>query len=168
MTRTLDPPYRAPQDLDAARPPAMPQPPRPATNPPPNALAELARMISQPPAIPKIGTISAESAMRGFDEAANDIEKLGKDAHDRGCDLMQQAVTYAKILREAGQELCRRIEAETIRNYQISTIMRSTQERMAGIEAEQENAPRELIPEDQAPLRPNGGGPRPNFRAEQE
>lgn len=154
MTRGIDhPQFAPPHDLNPPRPPQQ------AHSAPvaPNALAELAEMISHPPRVPKLGTMSAETAMRGFDTAATDIEKLGKEAYERGSELLQQSITYAKVLREAGEELCRRIEAETARNYQISTIMRSTQERMAGIEAEAANAPRPpLIPETAA--RPPGPG----------
>lgn len=90
-------------------------------------LDELAKVLDAQQPAPKVGLDASASMKSCYETVAVDIERLAQEAVDRALAIQQEAQTFAAVIREAGAELCARIETETTRGYQISSIMRTAQ-----------------------------------------
>ncbi len=90
----------------------------------PDPLANLARLISEPPAAPPIATHASNGMREAFDRVAQEIVSVAQDGVDRANQNLQEAISYADIIRKAGDVLCSRIEAEGVRMLQTSRLMR--------------------------------------------
>lgn len=87
-------------------------------------LEALADLISRPPAAPPIATHASNGMREAFDRVAQEIVSVAQDGVDRAQQNLQEAISYADIIRKAGDVLCSRIEAEGVRMLQTSRLMR--------------------------------------------
>lgn len=116
-------------DLDHVAAPALPDiPSSPAM--PADFMAGLEQMISTPPRVPKIGLDAAKAMTDCFEAVADDVLRLAKDGVDRANEVLQEAVTYATVLRETGEVLAARIRAESSRTLHIALVLREARERL--------------------------------------
>lgn len=97
---------------------------RPAT-PPDQRLADLLRHIKEaPPPTPKVGVDAAQNMRNAYSTVVADIRRVAQDHVDRAVALQQESESFCAIVEQAGMRLCEKIEAEAVRGYQVSTIMR--------------------------------------------
>lgn len=96
----------------------------------PDLLAQLARLLDNPP-VPKIGVEAASAMRRCFETVASDVERLAAEHVRRSTELQQEAQTFAAVVRGAGEKLCHQIEQEALRGFQISKIVTTAQQMMA-------------------------------------
>lgn len=105
---------------------AVELPPRPT--PVHDPMEELARLISKPPAVPKIGLMASGSMRKCFETVIEDVDRLVREHVERATALQQEAETFTAVIREAGEKLCARIEQEAVRGCQVSQVMRAARE----------------------------------------
>lgn len=95
-------------------------------------LQELLDMIQLEVPTPAIGVQASKAVSNCFESTARDVIALAQDNLDRANEIMQQALSFATIIRESGNVLCGRIEQETATGFQVSTLIRAARERLAG------------------------------------
>jgi len=91
-------------------------------------LAALHQMLTEPMRVPEIGVASAQAMQNCYETVASDIEKVAQDHLDRAQALVQEAQTFASIIRESGQRLCEKIQQDAARGMQVSVVMRSARQ----------------------------------------
>lgn len=97
----------------------------------PDPLAELAKLISESPRTPEIGLQASKAMAQCFEATAVEVERVAQDAVDRAMSVMEEARSYAAVLRQSGALLCSKIEAEAARTRQIALVMHEARVRLA-------------------------------------
>lgn len=97
-------------------------------------LAELATLIGSASRTPEIGMKASQAMMQCFEATATEIERLAQDGLDRAMENQQEARSYASVLRQSGELLCRKIEAEAGRTRQIALVMGEARAKLAAPE----------------------------------
>lgn len=113
---------------EGPKPPAVESLPR-AVFPKPTLLdagrlEDLAALIRKPIEVPGIGEAAAQAMNNCFETVARDVLAIAHDGVDRANHLLQEAETFAAIVRSNGEVLCDRIRSEAIRGLKISEVMR--------------------------------------------
>lgn len=89
---------------------------------------DVEKLLAEEPIVPEIGQKASQSMEKVFAAVADDVERLAKDGVDRAAAIHQEALSYAAVLRESGQFLCRKIEEEAARSRQLSLVMRKARD----------------------------------------
>ena len=120
---------------------AMPMPPRPRIPMPsfpeqpatalevrPDRMQELADMIGTASPVPQLGAEASARMREAFTNIATDIRGIAKKRLEEALALQQEAETYATVILNAGDVLCRMIERDATRVDMASKVIRKAQE----------------------------------------
>lgn len=96
-------------------------------------LRELEKIIGKPilPPAPQIGVAASEAMIQCYEDVANKIEAVAQDAVDRAMALLQEAKSFASILRQSGEILADRIKLESARAAMVSDLIKRTRAAVA-------------------------------------
>ncbi len=98
----------------------------------PDPFEALALLLEHPPQVPKIGEHASRGMKEAFERVAQEIVQVAEDSVRRANENLQEATSYAEVIRQSGDILCDRIEAEAVRMLQISRVMREARAAFAG------------------------------------
>lgn len=98
-------------------------------------VAELARLIGEAPNVPRIATEASDRMRHIAESTAAAIRKVAQERVDAAKELQQHAESYASIVVNAGDLLCRRIEQEAVRMNQAALLLEKAGELVAAQEA---------------------------------
>lgn len=95
-------------------------------------LAAIARLIAEPPVIPKVGQLASQGMREAFEKVAEEIVAVAQDGVARANRNLQDAMGYAEVIRQSGDQLCGKIETDAVRLLQYSRVMREARAAFGG------------------------------------
>jgi len=95
---------------------------------PDNLMQELAKIVGEAQRVPKVGTDAAAGMRACFEQVASDIERVSLEHKARADEIHQEALSFASVVRKAGDVLCAQIEREAIRGYKVSKALHFTRQ----------------------------------------
>lgn len=101
-------------------------------NPQGDPLAELSRLISEPPRVPAIAGAASAGMREGFERVAQEIVAVAEDGVARAQQNLQEAKSFASLILKSGDLLCSTIESEGVRILHVSRIMRDVRSALGG------------------------------------
>lgn len=92
--------------------------------PGPGPLDGLMDLLKAGPRPPEVGVAAAQAMRQCFEAAASDIEKIAAEGVESAKLVEQEAKSFAAIIREHGENLCKRVEDQSARTRQVSLVLR--------------------------------------------
>lgn len=96
-------------------------------------LAAIARLISEPPMTPPVGRLASQGMREAFERVAKEILAVAQDGVVRANQNLQEAMSYAEVVRKSGDLLCDKIEGDSVRLLQQSRVMREARAAFGGV-----------------------------------
>lgn len=103
--------------------------------PEPDPLAELARLIEEPPRVPEIGVQAARGMEQLFDAVAKEMEAAAEDGVRRAESVRQDVLSYTSVLRQTGKLLSEEIESKAAMTGKLALGVRLLREAFPGVPA---------------------------------
>jgi hypothetical protein len=94
-------------------------------------LDSLIQQIKADPAMPKLGIIAGSGFHKGFTIIADDIIKMADEHVERAMQTRDEAHELAEQIKRCGAILCRRLEEESVRGFQVSRIAKLSRKMIA-------------------------------------
>ncbi len=98
-------------------------------------LAELARLINEPPRVPEMGVHAARGMESLFDAVAKEMEAAAEDGVRRAEAVQQDVLSYTSVLRQTGKLLSEEIEAKAAMTGKLALGVRLLREAFPGVPA---------------------------------